>query len=1524
MYSTPTPCRRLFSFGLLFIGLLHPEVRASSKIWDGVIEEGTDTSIRARLSFSPYSSIQGLLNNMTYQDGTYDTTWFTHSELGMLTTNSNKGVWYIDEALVPYEAIRPFLIPGQRFAAFENRSIFYFTHVPARNHESKLGFVNTVGEDFLVIERQQSNTTDWGSEGRSLTRYPDVTVGFNFTDFPNREQRVEIEPDAVVKIDGRTYPWKGWVQPEKGNLASIPGLSDGNQVMIQHARKMRVELDLPNYGRWSEFVNDRPMGTNAEIQGNFYGVMMANETAVRNIQTDPYTWPSFPSFDDASTFPAWLLNGGPEDPGGPVYRGIYENNPHAIVDGYFTGQWTIWRDWLRKGRHYVASTRRNRSAIGSFIMSSENPIAFGEITAIDGNELTLSAPVITDPEHGTVTVSGVQVINLDADAEYFHLGARIRKEGVLQVGQLIKVWEPRPQTIVYNKSLGTHPVILCADGDTTEGGGDLVFTVTRAGEAAGALSIPVTLSGTASASDYSVGGITGYHSATNSGVIEFADGISEVQFTLTPLTDAAIEGTESVTATLQTGTGYVLIQEQASVNLFDGQTDYAPVIHLISPSSATATHGLHPSELQLEVSATDDRAAPISYAWSVLSGPGTVTFDSDLAAATSARFSTHGVYQIRITATDAGNNSSSLDLSVTVLPANQSPSADIWYWDHVFPTGPARVLLSAHESTDSDDDRLTYTWDFGDGMTLEGMRVYHTFQPGIYTVTLTVQDGRGGMDLAQLPVVVEPDPSLVFWEETFDEWTDGTTSDTGVTPWSASGNGISVQGGKLRSSNASNTWTSGSIDISQGEVMVLMDVSSLGELETGDTSTISYRLDSGAWMEHVVLTDRELEDLDGFGTLEPVVIPGLIGTTLEIRMQVVTSRSNEQVFLDNVRVLLSSGLPRLSVSAEGPANEWDPKAAEFVIDRILNNTDVFTAHFSIGGTASGTDYTVSGATSWDEVTRSGTVTFGAGDLEKTMRVTPVNDGVVEGTESLDFRLEAGSGYTLGLSSAQVEVLDAQTNYAPFLTLVNPSEAVLTLASENDTGNLEILAEDDRTSSLTYLWTKISGPGNVVFGSASTDVTTVQFSTYGHYVVRITVTDGEGLSAVQDYAVTVLDSLNAVPTAMISSDVQSGPAPLTVAFDGTGSTDPDLDALTYLWDFGDGASSTEASPSHLFTTQGVYEVKLTVHDGRTGTDTTSILLNVGTPSAPGSIVWQETFADLDSGATVDNGDTAWSLSNTGGALSVLNGEMHGSNLDATFIWTSEAIDISNGTANFTLDLKSPPTSQLEAPDFLRVSYRIDGGTPVTAVEYLDKTTPIGDDWITFVQTGLTGNTLEVMVEMHNTSGAEHYYFDNVTVRVEAAVGYRASLFDSWKNALPAGITVDETKKGFAEVSNGRIQNGLIMAFGIDSLDPSDATGKIPTHHIIQQDGKRYLEIHYRFLPGGSGDPWEHTGYEVQGLRYLVESSTDFATWNAGALILGNQGTDDNGDGTHTQKIRLKLPVSEDVDGKEFLRVRVEPL
>ena len=91
------------------------------------------------------------------------------------------------------------------------------------------------------------------------------------------------------------------------------------------------------------------------------------------------------------------------------------------------------------------------------------------------------------------------------------------------------------------------------------------------------------------------------------------------------------------------------------------------------------------------------------------------------------------------------------------------------------------------------------------------------------------------------------------------------------------------------------------------------------------------------------------------------------------------------------------------------------------------------------------------------------------------------------------------------------------------------------------------------------------------------------------------------------------SPNRPPTAVATASPTSGNAPLTVTFDGTGSSDLDGDTLTYAWDLdGDGAfdDSTLSRPTYTYTASGAYGASLQVTDGRGGSDTATVTITVG--------------------------------------------------------------------------------------------------------------------------------------------------------------------------------------------------------------------------------------------------------------------------------------------------------------------------
>jgi PKD repeat protein len=139
--------------------------------------------------------------------------------------------------------------------------------------------------------------------------------------------------------------------------------------------------------------------------------------------------------------------------------------------------------------------------------------------------------------------------------------------------------------------------------------------------------------------------------------------------------------------------------------------------------------------------------------------------------------------------------------------------------------------------------------------------------------------------------------------------------------------------------------------------------------------------------------------------------------------------------------------------------------------------------------------------------------------------------------------------------------------------------------------------------VSYSWN--SGNGS----SASGMTAGFTYSTPGTYSATLTVTDNDGLVGTATATIVVNSPPNVLPTAVASANVTSGPAPLAVTFSSAGSVDPDGSIASYSWNFGDGTSSTSASPTKTYTTPGNYVATLTVTDNAGGKGTATVNISV---------------------------------------------------------------------------------------------------------------------------------------------------------------------------------------------------------------------------------------------------------------------------------------------------------------------------
>ena len=197
------------------------------------------------------------------------------------------------------------------------------------------------------------------------------------------------------------------------------------------------------------------------------------------------------------------------------------------------------------------------------------------------------------------------------------------------------------------------------------------------------------------------------------------------------------------------------------------------------------------------------------------------------------------------------------------------------------------------------------------------------------------------------------------------------------------------------------------------------------------------------------------------------------------------------------------------------------------------------------------------------------------------------------------------------------------------------------------------------SIVTYAWD--FGDGET---SSSPNPTHV-YQGAGTYVATLTVTDNDDATATTTVVTTV--DPNQSPTAVAGANVTSGHAPLEVDFTSAGSLDPD-GTFDVSWDFGDGATSTEADPTHTYTNATsetiVRTATLTVTDDNGATSVSTLVIDV----------WPENQAPTaDVVATPESGKTPLTVQFDGTASADADGTV------STYEWDFDDGDTSSSAS-----------------------------------------------------------------------------------------------------------------------------------------------------------------------------------------------------------------------------------------------------
>jgi len=285
----------------------------------------------------------------------------------------------------------------------------------------------------------------------------------------------------------------------------------------------------------------------------------------------------------------------------------------------------------------------------------------------------------------------------------------------------------------------------------------------------------------------------------------------------------------------------------------------------------------------------------------------------------------------------------------------------------------------------------------------------------------------------------------------------------------------------------------------------------------------------------------------------------------------------------------------------------------------------------------------------------------------------------EGTLSIAFTAAAGGQVSISRGATPMVTLTAPTNGATYVSPVNIAMAANASDSDGTIARVEFYSNgsklgEDVSAPFAFTWNNAPG--------GTQRITAKAIDNSGNATVSATAT------------VTVNGPPNTNPA--ITSGATATPNPAvagTVVAFAAAASDANGDVLSYAWDFGDGSSGFDTATTHTYATAGVYGATVVARDGRGGSATSSVLVQIlPDPNGGGG-----GGGDGGGGGGGGNGNTPLPMSVTklqaslnfkgGGKDSVaLRGSV--ANLPALFETTglSVVLDAGGALSTFTLDAK----------------------------------------------------------------------------------------------------------------------------------------------------------------------------------------------------------------------------------------------
>ncbi len=576
-----------------------------------------------------------------------------------------------------------------------------------------------------------------------------------------------------------------------------------------------------------------------------------------------------------------------------------------------------------------------------------------------------------------------------------------------------------------------------------------------------------------------------------------------------------------------------------------------------------------------------------------------------------------------ITIADANNNLPPV-ASITVPGAGTPPTSNVGI----------EVTFDGSGSTDIDGTIFSYVWDFGDGtirppVLIDGPIITHTFTTaGIYTVSLVIVDDLGASDRTTVSITIvdaanQPPVAVI---------TAPPTAGTVGAALSFDGSGSSDP------------------DAAVGDILGYAWDFGDGGTSTLATPTYTYMV-AGEFTVTLTVTDSA-GDMNAVtttitisaaqGNLPPVAVitapptTGIVGVALSFN----GSGSTDPNIAFGDALTYAWGFGDGGTSTLATPNYTYTAAGTFTVTLTVTDsagltnevTTIITISVATPGApvavitappttgAVGITLSFDGSGSTDPDAAVGDIlgyAWDFGDGGTSALATPTYTYMAVGTFTVMLTVTDSAGLT---SMTTTIITIGDTNLPPVAVITAPPTRGMVGTALSFNGSNSSDPDAAVGDVLGYAWDFGDG------GTSTLATPTYTYTTAGTFTVMLTVTDSAGLTSMSMTIIAIANAnSNLPPVAVITAPPTTGVVGTALSFNGSNSSDPNIvfgDALTYAWDFGDGGTSTLATPTYTYMAAGTFTVMLTVTDsaGLTSVATTTIItISVATPGAPVAVI-----------------------------------------------------------------------------------------------------------------------------------------------------------------------------------------------------------------------------------------------------------------------------------------------------------------